>query len=222
GVVCVSHLATERVAARFGVPRARIAVVHNSVERARPRRDRSKVRVGTPPTVLFLGRVTRQKGPAHLLDAARRVVDERPDVRFVVAGDGDLLGDTVANGAADGLAEHVLYTGFLGPDGVRRMLARADLFVLPSVSEPFGIAPLEAADAGVPVVLSNQCGVAEVLTSALRFDYWDTAELARQILRGLESESLRSELIDGAYDDLERSTWKACGRELQAAWRRFS
>lgn len=217
-VVSVSHLAADRVSARFHVPRERIHVVHNSVERPRVTRDRSKVRVGRPPTVLFLGRVTRQKGPAHLLDAARRVVAERPDVRFVIAGDGDLLPETVASGAADGLAEHVLYTGFLGPDGVRRMLARADLFVLPSVSEPFGIAPLEAADAGVPVVLSNQCGVVEVLTSALRFDSWDTAELARQILRGLASEALRAELIDGAYDDLERSTWAACGRELHAAW----
>jgi glycogen(starch) synthase len=210
-VVTVSRFAAEKIAARFRVPLESIRVVHNSVERSVTERP-PRVTVSDPPTVLFLGRVTHQKGPDHLLEAARRVIAERPEVRFVIAGDGDMLAHTVRRGASEGLAENVFYTGFLDREQVARAFAVSDLYVMPSVSEPFGIAPLEAVEAGVPVLVSNQSGVAEVLESGMRFDFWNSEDLARKILDALGSEDLRRELIEGARRDLERSSWSESGR----------
>ena len=218
GVVAVSRFAADGLVRHFGCDPKKLRVVHNSVEGVRATSAAPRSELGRPPTVLFLGRVTHQKGPEELLAAARLVVDQRPEVRFVIAGDGDLLPTLVQRGAEIGLAENVLYTGFLDGPAVARALELADLFVLPSVSEPFGIAPLEAALAGVPVVLSDRCGVSEVLPSAPTYRSGDPRDLADRILDGLFREDLRSAQVDGARADLERSSWVASGAELDRVW----
>jgi glycogen(starch) synthase len=202
------------VARRYGVARERLHVVHNAVERrARPPAPR------TPdprtPLVLFLGRVTDQKGPEVFLEAAARVLTLAPDVRFVVCGTGDRLAPAVERAAELGIARRVRFTGFLERADVERMLGLADVFVLPSRSEPFGIAPLEAAAAGVPVIVSRQSGVSEVLIGALKFDAWDVEGLADRILAVLRRPALRESLAQRAAADLAGLTWEGRGAGLR-------
>jgi len=213
-VVCVSAFTAGEVAARYGVPRERLAVVHNAVERRAPP---PAPRAPDPrtPLVLFLGRVTDQKGPEVFLEAAARVLTLAPDVRFVVCGTGDRLGPAVERAAELGIARRVRFTGFLERAEVERMLGLADVFVLPSRSEPFGIAPLEAAAAGVPVIVSRQSGVSEVLAGALKFDAWDVEGLADRILAVLRRPALRAILAQRAAQDLAGLSWEGRGAGLQ-------
>lgn len=223
-VVCVSHF-TKRVLERhYEVDPARVRVVHNAVRR-RPRAaspaapSHDGFDADGPPTVLFLGRLTRQKGPAFFLEAAGLVHAARPDVRFLVAGDGDLKPTLVEASAATGLARNVFFTGFLAPEDVERAYAAADLYVMPSVSEPFGIAPLEALSFDVPVIVSRQSGVAETLPSAPKVDYWDVRDLAGKVLALLERPALRRALVESGRRDLERLRWETNGARLVEVFR---
>lgn len=213
-VVCVSAYTAREVERRHGVPRARLEVVHNAVEHSAPP---PSPREPDPrrPLVLFLGRVTDQKGPETFLEAAARVLAVQPDVRFAVCGTGDRLAGAIERAAELGIARRVRFTGFLERVEVERMYALADVFVLPSVSEPFGIAPLEAVARGVPVIVSRQSGVSEVLSGALKVDAWDVVGLADRILAVLRRPALRRSLALRAARDLERLTWEGRGERLE-------
>ncbi|HVS17535.1 MAG TPA: glycosyltransferase family 4 protein [Planctomycetota bacterium] len=212
-VVCVSAYTAAAVERRHGVPRARLAVVHNAVERGAPP---PPPRTPDPrtPLVLFLGRVTDQKGPEIFLEAAARVLAVQPDVRFALCGAGDRLAGAIERAAELGIARRVRFTGFLERAEVERMYQQADVFVLPSVSEPFGIAPLEAVARGVPVIVSRQSGVSEVLSGALKVDSWDVEGLADRILAVLRRPALRQSLAARAARDLEQLTWEGRGERL--------
>lgn len=218
-VVCVSRFTAERVRRYYRVAPGRLCVVHNGLPDLGPSRPRSRAqRRFQEPLVLFLGRVTAQKGPEVLLEAARRVATEMPAVKFVVAGDGDMLRPMVERAAALGLARHVAFTGFLKPADVERAYAEADLFVLPSLAEPFGLTALEAAARGVPVVLSRQSGAAEVLPSARCVDWWDVEALAREILTLLRRPSLRARLARAQRREALARTWGAAASEVGRLW----
>lgn len=206
-VVCVSHYTAGVVRRVYGTPAEKIRVVHNAVTRREQREGWHVTRPAGGPIVLFLGRVTFQKGPVYFLEAAARVVRVMPQVRFVMGGSGDLLPSMVERAAAMGLARHVRFTGFLSGADVERMYAMADVYVMPSVSEPFGISPLEAMALDVPVIVSRQSGVAEVLTSALKVDAWDVAGLADKILAVLRRPALRAFLAAEGRRDLESMRW---------------
>lgn len=206
-VVCVSRYTAGIVRKRYSADAAKLRVVHNAPPEGEARSRRGGPRRIPEAVVLFLGRVTWQKGPGVFLDAAVRVAKARDDVKFVVAGDGDLWRRTVEQAAALGLARRVHFTGFLGAGDVDRAYRDADVFVMPSVSEPFGIAPLEAAQRGVPVLVSNKSGVAEVLPSAATFDPADPDALAAMILRVLASRSVRRRLVTKARAEMGRITW---------------
>lgn len=213
-VVCVSAYTAGEVERRYGVPRARLAVLHNAVERGAPP---PAPRVPDPrrPLVLFLGRVTDQKGPGVFLEAAARVLELAPDVRFALCGTGDRLAGAIERAAELGIARRVRFTGFLEREEVERMYRLADVFVLPSLSEPFGIAPLEAVARGVPVIVSRQSGVSEVLSGALKVDAWDVEGLADRILAVLRRPALRASLAARAARDLERLSWEGRGERLE-------
>lgn len=210
-VVCVSAYTAEQVRRRYRVEESKLRVVHNAHDPASAEPPpRAGPRAIPEPVVLFLGRVTYQKGPESFLEAAARVVDAEPRIKFVVAGGGDLLPRLVERAAALGLARHVHFTGFLRGGDVDRAYAAADVFVMPSVSEPFGIAPLEAAAHGVPVIVSRQSGVVEVLRGgALTVDSWDVEDLANKILALVRRPALRSELVRRAREDASRLTWES-------------
>jgi len=152
--------------------------------------------------------VTYQKGPSYFLDAAARVVKALPRARFVIAGSGDLLPSIVERTASLGLARHVRFTGFLSGKDVERMYRAADVYVMPSVSEPFGIAPLEAMALDVPVIVTRRSGVAEVLKSALKVDFGDVADLADKIIAILTRPALGASLVAEGRRELAEMRWE--------------
>ena len=157
--------------------------------------------------VLFLGRITMQKGPEYFLRAAKKVLEVMDNVRFIMAGSGDMIRGIIEMAAGMGIGHKVLFTGFLrGPD-VERVFRMADLYVMPSVSEPFGIAPLEAMSNDVPVIISKQSGVSEVLTHALKVDFWDVNEMANKIIAVLRHPPLQSTLRQHGRIEVQKLSW---------------
>jgi glycosyltransferase involved in cell wall biosynthesis len=214
-VICVSHYTADVLRSRYRVDPERIRVVHNAVTRREQRRELHLEKTIEAPIVLFLGRVTFQKGPDYFLQAAARVVKERPDVRFVLGGTGDMLPRMIEESARLGLGRSVFFTGFLSGVDVERMYAMADIYVMPSVSEPFGIAPLEAMALDVPVIVSRQSGVSEVLPHALKVDFWDIHGIADRILSLLDRPELRRSMVEEGREDLARMSWELRGRRVR-------
>jgi glycosyltransferase involved in cell wall biosynthesis len=159
------------------------------------------------PVVLFLGRVTSQKGPEYFVEAAARVRELVPNARFIVAGTGDLLPRIKDQVRERGLADCFQFPGFIRGPEVENMFSVADVYVMPSVSEPFGISALEAMSYDTPVILSRQSGVSEVLRHALKVDFWDTEKLASQIVAVLTYPELRESIVSMAREEVRRLHW---------------
>ncbi len=207
-VICVSRYTAEQLQTHYRTDAAKLCVVHNAPpDGTTVRRGEEPVRI-EEPIVLFLGRVTFQKGPEYFLEAAARVVREEPRVKFVVAGSGDLLPGMIERAAELGLARSVHFTGFLRGEDVERMYEEASVYVLPSVSEPFGITPLEAMARDVPVIVSRQSGVSEVVENALKVDFWNVEELANKILAVLRRPALGRQLAEGGRAELRELSWE--------------
>jgi glycosyltransferase involved in cell wall biosynthesis len=210
-IVAVSAYTADVLASRYGVPREKLRVVHNAID-ARAPHARWTVAEGDP-LVLFAGRITWQKGPDYFVDAAARVAAEMPSVKFAVAGAGDRLRPMMQRVADAGLEDRFLFTGFLPPDDLDRLYARADVYVMPSVSEPFGLTALEALQHGTPVIVSRSAGVSEVVRHLLRVQFGDVEDLASKILSVLLFPPLRSALAARGRADVERLSWR------ESAWR---
>ena len=157
--------------------------------------------------VLFVGRLTIQKGPDYFLRAAARVLEYCTDTLFIIAGSGDMEFQIIREAANLGIAEHVFFAGFARGENLRRLYESADLYVLPSVSEPFGITPLEALASGTPVLISKQSGVSEVLAHALKVDFWDTEEMANKIVAVLRYPPLTRQLGLYGNGEVQGITW---------------
>ena len=198
----------------YRVDPAKLRVVHNAVTHRQQVEQLHVEKRIEEPIVLFLGRVTFQKGPDYFLQAAALVIKEEPAVRFVLGGSGDMLPAMIETAAQLGLARHVFFTGFLRGDDVERIYAMADLYVMPSVSEPFGIAPLEAMALDVPVIVSRQSGVSEILQHALKVDFWDVRDMAEKILAVLRRPALRKTLVDSGREEVARMSWDLRGQHL--------
>jgi glycosyltransferase involved in cell wall biosynthesis len=209
-VVCVSRASARRVASRYDVSPERLHVVHNAVDP--PPAGDARGRTGAGPLVLFAARVTRQKSPGAFLEAARLVLERAPGTRFLVAGGGDLWASSVERAAELGIARSVRFTGALPRERMADVFARADVFVMPSASEPFGLAAAEAAARGVPVVVASGAGVLERLPSALRADFRRPEDLAAKVLGALSRAALRDALRRGGRAEAARLDWR-----LQAA-----
>ena len=215
-VVVVSQRVASVCSERYGVDPARIRVVYNGVEADDRPEEPSPLQ---HPLVLFLGRVTLQKGPDYFVEAARRVLDHDPRVTFVLAGTGDMLPRLIERAAELGIGRQMLFPGFVDRARAARLFAMADVFVMPSVSEPFGIVPLEAMDRGVPVIVSRQSGSSELIKNALKVDFWDTEDLAEKILSCLRYESLASELEERGREEVARLTWDRVAERTEAVYR---
>ncbi len=217
-LICVSHYTAGVLERRYRVERAKLRVVHNAVTQQEQRSALHVTRHLFDPVVLFLGRVTFQKGPDYFLEAAARVVRLRPDVRFVLSGSGDMLPAMIDRSARLGLGRNMFFTGFLRGADVERMYSLADLFVMPSVSEPFGITPLEAMALDVPVIVSRQSGVSEILTNALKVDFWDVDELANKILAVVEYRPLRDHLVESGREEVRRMRWEQRAQRVREVY----
>lgn len=216
-VICVSELTKSICVRRFGVPASKIDVVYNGIDaghQAPPGSDiRSKDKI-----VLFLGRITMQKGPEYFIGAAKRVLEKVPDAKFIMAGSGDMELRMIELAAEAGIGSRVLFTGFLRGGDVDRIYQMADCYVMPSVSEPFGIAPLEAMRNDVPTIISKQSGVSEVLTHALKVDFWDIDEMANKIVAVLRHPPLSQTLRQHGSMEIRKLTWEGAAKACQTTY----
>ncbi len=211
-VIAVSQFTRGIVISRYGIPGDKVEVVYNGVERngswtVAPISIRREEKI-----VLFLGRITMQKGPEYFLYAAKKVLEVMDNVKFVMAGSGDMMHRAVELAAQLGIGHKVLFTGFLRGGDVRRIYKMADLYVMPSVSEPFGIAPLEALDNDVPVIISKQSGVSEVLRHALKVDFWDVNEMANKMVAVLKYPPLQMTLRSHGNFEVRKLRWRDAAR----------
>lgn len=214
-VIAVSHLTKSVIMEHYGIPEEKIDVVHNAVARhdvdckfTVPERLQHEKRV------LFLGRVTFQKGPDYFLEAAKLVLDRIKNVRFYMAGSGDMLPHIIRRAGQLRIGSRFHFSGFLRGPEVDRMFALSDLYVMPSVSEPFGITPLEAMLYDVPVLLSRQSGVSEVLRHALKADFWDTRDMADKICAVLQYPALATELVKNCHQEMKAIRWENVADQL--------
>ncbi len=206
-VIAVSAYTKGICVERYGVAGDKIDVVYNGIERDEQQPGEESAIAAGDKIVLFLGRITMQKGPEYFISAAKRVLDKVQNVKFVVAGSGDQARSMIEQAAAMGIGHKVLFTGFLRGRDVERVFRMADCYVMPSVSEPFGIAALEAIHHDVPVILSKQSGVSEVLTHVLKVDFWDIDEMANKIVAVLRHPPLSQTLRHHGTVELRWLTW---------------
>lgn len=222
-VIAVSHYTKSVVHREHGIPLDKIYVVHNGIYKPDASRHYKEKHPDWPAhVVLFLGRITFQKGPDYFLRAAAKVIPHVPDVLFVMAGSGDML-EPMKRLARDlGIEDHVLFPGFLRGREVEEMFNVADLYVMPSVSEPFGISALEAINFETPTLLSRQSGASEVLDNALKFDFWDVDRLADLMINGLLHEELRTDMIAMAKNELKHLRWDASAAKTVNVYNRVT
>jgi glycosyltransferase involved in cell wall biosynthesis len=221
-VICVSHLTQGICTSRYGVPQAKCRVIYNAITvNGAPIPDEVRRIEKDDRIVLFLGRITMQKGPEYFLAAAKKVLEVMDNVKFIMAGSGDMIKRMIELAAALGIGHRVTFTGFLRGGDVDRVFRMADLYVMPSVSEPFGLAPLEALSHDVPVIISKQSGVSEVLTHALKVDFWDIHEMANKIVAVLRHPPLHKTLRQHGAFEVRKFSWtdsaRACLEVYQEA-----
>ncbi len=207
-VITVSYFARNIIISRYGISGEKVEVVHNGVEYNGKSFLAETGIKKDEKIVLFLGRITMQKGPEYFLRAAKKVLEVMDKVKFVMVGSGDLMHRAVEMAAELGIGHKVLFTGFLHGEDVRKIYKMADLFVMPSVSEPFGIVPLEALANDVPVIISKQSGVSEVLRHALKVDFWDVNEIANKIIAVLKYPPLEMMLRNHGNFEVRKLRWK--------------
>jgi len=221
-IVAVSHYTKDTIIKRYAIDPDKITVVHNAVSKER---RIGQMRIEKPfkeKLVLFLGRITFQKGPDYFVEAASRVLKKNPDVRFAMAGFGDMFPRMVERMAELRMADKFHFLGFVRGADVERIYAMSDLYVMPSVSEPFGITPLEAIVYDVPSIVSKQSGVAEILDDAVKVDFWDVDRLADEILDILGNEKRADRLIKSGRETLKKIQWEQAAEKLLAVYRELA
>ncbi|MEG2613518.1 MAG: glycosyltransferase family 4 protein [Alistipes sp.] len=216
-VITVSNLTRNIVITKYGVPPERVVTVHNAVRFAEENIE-PPVRGVKDKIVTFLGRITYQKGPDYFVEAAAKVLHRCPNVRFVMAGSGDMMNHVIRRVARLGISDHFHFTGFLRGEDVHRMFQLSDVYVMPSVSEPFGISPLEAMRSNVPVIISKQSGVAEVLDYAVKVDYWDVDAMADAIYGLITYPALSGMFATKGLEEVTNIKWNDAAAKIKAVY----
>ena len=217
-IITVSNYTKNLLINRYGINPDKIQAVHNAVEFEIPAGMVQEPKMFDDKLILFLGRITFQKGPDYFVRAAKIVIEKLSNVRFVMVGTGDMYHRMIELAADLGIGKYFHYTGFLNREQVRYIYSISDLYVMPSVSEPFGISPLEAMMHGIPVIVSKQSGVSEILNSAVKVDFWDVDDLAAQIVRLISDPDLSDNIKDMAQTELESITWEDSARKVSQVY----
>jgi len=207
-VITVSNLTRQIVIEKYGIDPSKIVTVYNAVEPLNKKFSSINNKAVEEKIVSFVGRITFQKGPEYFIEAAKKILDVDKNVRFVMAGSGDMLNRMINRVAQLRIAKNFHFAGFLKGDDVDKMFSMSDVFVMPSVSEPFGIVPLEAMRSNVPVVISKQSGVSEILIHALKVDFWDIDALADSIYGLLHYNALSEVFKKFGKDEVDNLKWE--------------
>lgn len=216
-VVTVSDLTRNIVINKYHIDPAKVVTVHNAVDFSG--RENLQVDRGVKDKVVtFLGRITFQKGPEYFIEAAAKVLKRTKNVRFVMAGSGDMMNRCVKHAARLGISDRFHFTGFLRGKDVQKMFALSDVYIMPSVSEPFGISPLEAMRTNVPSIISHQSGAAEILKYAFKVDFWDVDALADDIYALIQYPALASFAAKNGYDEVNDLKWNGATAKLKAVY----
>jgi glycogen synthase len=220
-VIAVSYYTKKLLEDKYGVDPKKISVVHNGIsslnvvpqpglENFAPKR----------PVIVFMGRLTIQKGVSYFLDLAYEVLNKIPNALFVVAGSGDMYHELLLKTAHNGLSASVVFSGFVRDEQRNKLLDRADVFVMPSVSEPFGLVALEAAQRNTPVIISKNAGVSEVLQHAISIDFWDIKQMAQAIEQLVSDDKLAKQQVVGQLDDLSKQTWQSSAKKVKEIYQK--
>jgi glycosyltransferase involved in cell wall biosynthesis len=223
-VIAISNFTKKIITEKYGIQEDKVEVVHNGITPAEPREHQPALRelkAQGKKIVLYHGRITIQKGVDYFVRAARRVVDVDPNVIFIISGWGDMERQIMDLAGSLGLSNNLMFAGALWDDDRDRMYQSADLLVMPSVSEPFGLVPLESIQQGTPVLISKQSGVSEVLKHALKADFWDVDEMANKIIAALRYEPMNRQLVTEGRKELLRLTWRTAAEKVIALYQRL-
>ena len=216
-VIAVSNLTRNICIEKYNIPAERVVTVHNAVRFAE-KENEAPERGVEDKIVTFLGRITYQKGPDYFVEAAAKVLKRVPNVRFVMAGSGDMMNHVIRRVARLGIADRFHFTGFLKGDDVHKMFQLSDLYIMPSVSEPFGISPLEAMRSNVPVIISKQSGVAEVLDYAVKVDYWDVDAMADAIYGFVKYPALAKMFSEKGLEEVTGLKWNNAAAKIKTVY----
>lgn len=220
-IITVSNLTRRTVIEKYGISPDKVTTVHNAVEPL----SQELLNVEVPPkhdkVVTFLGRITMQKGPEYFVEAAAQVLQKVHNVQFVMAGGGDMMEKMIRLAARRGISERFHFAGFLRGKQVYEMLKASDVYIMPSVSEPFGISPLEAMQMGVPSIISKQSGCAEILNNVIKVDYWDTNAIADAIYSIITYPAMYNELREHGLKEVNEIVWKKAGAKVIDIYKRL-
>jgi glycosyltransferase involved in cell wall biosynthesis len=213
-IITVSNLTRDTVINKYHIDPRKVTTVHNAVIPLSEELLSLPRRKGKEKIVTFLGRITMQKGPEYFVEAAAKVLRQDSNVRFVMAGSGDMMDKMIRLAARRGIADKFHFTGFLKGKEVYEMLAASDVYIMPSVSEPFGISPLEAMQMGVPSIISKQSGCAEILTNVVKTDYWDIDAMADAIHALTSYPGLHESMKMRGIEEMREITWEKAGQKV--------
>lgn len=219
-IITVSNMTRQTVIEKYGIDPSKVTTVHNAVEPLSPELLNVEVEKPKEKVVTFLGRITMQKGPEYFVEAAAKVLKNNHDVRFVMAGSGDMMDKMITLAAERGIADRFHFPGFQKGKQVYEMFKASDVYVMPSVSEPFGISPLEAMQMGVPSVISKQSGCAEILDNVIKTDYWDIDAMADAINAIITYPALYRQLHDDGLTEVNQITWDKAGAKVIDIYRK--
>lgn len=223
-IICISNHVKHVITKHYQASEGKISVVHNGVawhswkvdyEQIRRLKERHK------KIVLSLGRLTIQKGIDYLLQAAKLVVEKDPDVLFIIVGGGDMQDQLMHFAAEEGLMKNLIFTGWIKQDEASKYYAAADLFVMPSVAEPFGLVAMEAALFDTPVIMSHTSGAADVFKHCLKTDFWDTRMLASHILAVVNYKSLKEEMTKNGKKNVGFVTWEKAAKQVEDIYKQL-
>lgn len=213
-IITVSDLTRRTVIEKYGVDPNKVTTVHNAVEPLNEELKAIEVTKSKEKVVTFLGRITMQKGPEYFVEAAAKVLQKKSNVRFVMAGSGDMMEKMISLAAERDIADRFHFTGFLKGKQVYEMLKASDVYIMPSVSEPFGISPLEAMQMGVPSIISHQSGCAEILDNVIKIDYWDIDAMADAIYSIITYPAMYNQLREDGLEEIDTIQWKKAGAKV--------
>ncbi|WP_289684399.1 glycosyltransferase family 4 protein [Paramuribaculum intestinale] len=220
-IITVSNHTRDIVINNYGVDPAKVTTVHNAVTPLTDEQKDVPEHKSKDKVITFLGRITMQKGPEYFVEAAAKVLKNNHNVRFVMAGSGDMMDNMIQLAAERGIADRFHFPGFQRGKQVYEMLKASDVYVMPSVSEPFGISPLEAMQMGCPSIISKQSGCAEILDNVIKTDYWDIDAMADAMNSIITYPAMYEQLRQDGLEEVNKITWDKAGQKVIDIYKRY-